>query len=147
MADETLRPESRYREEDWTKIQTTKKLAAQRQIEAAIQHLQVGDFECAATLALAAEGMLPEPTGIHLFKAIKQQLPDKTQITILNDLRNWLKHPPGADTREVSEFEIAIALVRGVSKYFAVFGDKTPAMDEFVLWCVSKGLLRKPGPT
>lgn len=134
----------RYVESDWAKIQTTKKLSAMKQIDAAIAHFRSGDFECAVTLALAAEGQLPETGSMDLYKAIKQHLPGKTEIDILNDLRNWLKHPSGDNSREVSEFEIAIALLRATSRYFAMFKEKTTAMDEFILWSVSKDLLRRP---
>jgi hypothetical protein len=135
---------SRYVESDWSNLQTTKKLSAMRQINAAIEHLRVGDFECAATLALAAEGQLPEPSATHILKAIKQNLSNKSDIDILNDLRNWLKHDREPSEREISQFEIAIAVLRASSKYFAVFREKTPEMDAFILWCVSKGLLTPP---
>ncbi len=41
-------------------IKTTRKLAAQRQIDAAIAHLHEAELECAVTLAAAAEGLLPQ---------------------------------------------------------------------------------------
>ena len=41
-------------------IKTTRKLGAQRQIDAAIAHLHEAELECAVTLAAAAEGLLPQ---------------------------------------------------------------------------------------
>jgi hypothetical protein len=52
-------------------IRTTKQLAATRQIQAAIKHFRNDDYECAITLAAAAEGLLP-PTGYpHMFSVLK----------------------------------------------------------------------------
>jgi hypothetical protein len=54
-------------------IKTTKRLAAERQIHAAITHFQRGDFECAITLCSAAEGQMPEPSDpTHFFAILKQ---------------------------------------------------------------------------
>ena len=41
-------------------IKTTRKLAAQRQTDAAIAHLHEAELECAVTLAAAVEGLLPQ---------------------------------------------------------------------------------------
>ena len=48
----------------------TKKEAALRQINASIKHLYNGEYECAATLAGAAEGMLPNTNSPFLFKEL-----------------------------------------------------------------------------
>jgi len=40
-------------------IETCVGYASMRQIHAAVEHLQRGDFECAMTLAASGEGMLP----------------------------------------------------------------------------------------
>jgi hypothetical protein len=40
-------------------IETTKRLAAQRQIDAALGHLHKSELEAAIALATAAEGLLP----------------------------------------------------------------------------------------
>src|SRR4029077_19039656 len=53
-------------------IETTKKLAAKRQIHAAILLLRKEqEFECAITLAAAAEGLLPTTDDPHIFKILK----------------------------------------------------------------------------
>jgi hypothetical protein len=54
-------------------IQTNKRLAAERQIHAAITHFRASDFECAITLCSAAEGQMPEPVAsTHLFDVLKR---------------------------------------------------------------------------
>ena len=48
-------------------IETTKRLAAQRQIDAAVNHLRKSELECAITLATGAEGLASrngKPTDI-----------------------------------------------------------------------------------
>lgn len=52
-------------------IDTHIRLASMRQIHCAIEHLERGDFECAITLAAAAEGMLPEPEKPYLRHKVK----------------------------------------------------------------------------
>jgi len=52
-------------------IETTKQLAAIRQITAAIEHLRKQEYECAITLAVAAEGLLPPTDEPHIFSAFK----------------------------------------------------------------------------
>jgi hypothetical protein len=48
-------------------IKTSKQLSAFRQISAAIDHFEKKDYECAITLAGAAEGQIKEKTLNHLF--------------------------------------------------------------------------------
>jgi hypothetical protein len=60
-----------------------------RQIHAAIEHLQRGDFECAMTLAAAGEGMLP-PTDEPHFREL-------ARMTEVNDIVDWLRHGPMKD--------------------------------------------------
>ena len=51
--------------------ETTRKLAAQRQIGAALVHLHKGDLECAISLAAAAEGTLPPTEEPHIFQILR----------------------------------------------------------------------------
>jgi hypothetical protein len=48
-------------------IETTKRLAAQRQILAAVNHLHKSELESAITLATAAEGLLPGTESRQIF--------------------------------------------------------------------------------
>jgi hypothetical protein len=55
---------------DQDQIEISRKLAAQRQIDAAIGHLKNVEFECAITLAGAAEEMLPDIDKAGFFQAL-----------------------------------------------------------------------------
>jgi hypothetical protein len=59
----------------------TKKEAALRQIAAAIQHFENKEYECAITLARAAEGQLAtEQESAHLFEKLKVRLPPESLL-------------------------------------------------------------------
>jgi hypothetical protein len=131
----------RFNAGQWQAIRTNRKLAALRQIQASLAHFEADDFECSVTLALAAESQLPEATGTYLIKVLKEKISSQTDFNILNDLRNWLKHPKEPNERDISEFEVAVALVRAISKYFAAFNEETPEMRAFIEWCVLKKLI------
>ena len=53
-------------------IETTKRLAAQRQIDAAVSHLLKSELECAITLANGAEGLLPETESRQIFAYLRE---------------------------------------------------------------------------
>jgi hypothetical protein len=63
-------------------ITTNKKLAAQRQIDAAIDHLHKMELECAISLAAAAEGMLPDTEKPYIFAYLRQHSAFKTKTLI-----------------------------------------------------------------
>lgn len=120
-------------------IQTSKRLAAERQIHAAIAHSRLGDFECAITLCSAAEGQIPEPSeSTHLFGTLKQDsaecpAPDG-QKDNFNYVANWMKHAPGADKIEIEEWVVTMWLNRAISKYRAFYGIGTPEMAVLFPW-------------
>jgi hypothetical protein len=80
-------------------VAMTKKEAAFRQITAAIKHFESEEYECAITLAGAAEGQLFTEDGSRdLFSELKMRVPpefkDKQEwVARLNETRDWLKHP------------------------------------------------------
>lgn len=105
-----------------------------RQIHAAIEHLQRGDFECAMTLAAAGEGILP-PTDEPHFRG----LAGKTEV---NEIVDWLRHGPKKDkenrswgrgqTVAIEESDVIFVIYRAIAKFDAVFSDqKTPQMVSF----------------
>src|SRR6185437_15755080 len=55
-----------------TQVETTRKLAAQRQIDAAIDHIKRLELECAITLAAAAETTLPDTANPHFLELLRQ---------------------------------------------------------------------------
>ena len=102
-----------------------------RQIHAAIEHWRRGDFECAITLASAAETMLPDIDEPHFRKV--------QNITRINGISNWLIHGGSdllkgdhVDTVVIEEIDTVVAIHRAILKFEAVFWkDKTPQMTSF----------------
>jgi hypothetical protein len=78
-------------------IETNLRVASMRQIHCAIEHVERGDYECAITLAAAAEGMLPEPQKPY-FRGKVKKLSESEEIKAAgsaigpNDYSVWLKH-------------------------------------------------------
>lgn len=137
--------DSRHDETQWSVINTNRQLSALRQIEAAIDHLNAGQFECAVTLALAAEDHLPRSDAPYLYKVLSDRVPED-EMKMFNVLRNWLKHHIEPDEIEFSEFEVAVALIRATSKFFATYRKSSQKTEAFIAWCQAKGLLTNPNP-
>jgi hypothetical protein len=120
-------------------VQTTKRLAAQRQIHAAITHFQGGGFECAISLCSAAEGQMPEPSEpMHLFgilrRASAENPPPDGKKDDFNYVATWMKHGTGADEVEIEEWHVKMWLNRAISKYREVYGTGTPEMIALFPW-------------
>lgn len=129
-------------------IQTSRRLAAERQIHAAIAHFRAGDFECAITLCSAAENQMPkpsEPTHLHgiLQRYSAEHPPPDGQKDDFNCIANWMKHGTmklgtGAvveiDEVEIEEWVVKLWLNRAISKYRAVYGIGTPEMAALFPW-------------
>ncbi len=111
--------------------------AATRQVDAAIDALQAGDFDVALTLAGAEEGMI-ERTGHHMFGWLRQhpraleRFDKKEWISILNTERDWLKHG-GQPSMEISCVEAAFMIARAASK----LENWTPKMVAFKIWLLA----------
>jgi hypothetical protein len=125
-------------------IQTSRRLAAERQIHAAIKHFREGDFECAIILCSAAEGQMPEPNApTHLFARLKQYSAENPssdgQKDDFNYDANWMKHGNGADEVEIEELMITSWLYRAISKYHAVYEIGTPEMAALFPWAGEAG--------
>lgn len=117
----------------------TKAKAATRQVEAAIQALQSGDFDVAITLAGAAEGMMaqegPGPLFSHIINHPRSlgQWPRKALISLLNEERDWLKHASGPAELGISPFVAGAMIARASSK----LESWTPLMEAFRTWFVA----------
>ncbi|WP_027548327.1 hypothetical protein [Bradyrhizobium sp. WSM2254] len=111
--------------------------AATRQVDAAIDALQAGDFDVALTLAGAAEGMI-ERSGHHMFGWLKhhpkalERFSQREWISILNTERDWLKHG-GQPAMRISVAEAAFMIARAASK----LEDWTPKMVAFKIWLLA----------
>lgn len=109
-------------------VETSKQLASQRQIEAAILHHKNGAFECAITLAHAGENVIGKPGISSLFDKLKAKMFDTNH----NEFANWLKHPSGAPKATISELEVLAMIQRAISKYNAAYGGVTVNMKNFL---------------
>jgi hypothetical protein len=114
---------------------------AARQIDAAIEALQKGDFDIAITLAGAAEDMIGTDGLFHIL----QKSPRRKELGLIeaewkiwNNERNWLKHqinePPAL---HLTWFPAAIMIVRAASK----LEEWSPLMAAFKEW-----FMRAPWP-
>jgi hypothetical protein len=121
-------------------IESSKKNAAFNQIIGAIEHFEDGEYECAITLAGAAEGVLPNTEEPHLNQKLRawfSQLVCKTPADDPNAMINWLKHPGGPATATISEAEVIGTIQRAISKFSAVHGGITPRMKKFTEWALA----------
>ena len=123
-------------------VKTTKQLAATRQIHAAIAHFWKDEYECAITLAAAAEGLLPATDEPHIFSVLKAS--PHFEGGDYNLFINWLKHPIEPNEASIAEFETAIIIMRAISKLVAVYNDGTDEMREFGQWVFKTGHLPMP---
>jgi hypothetical protein len=123
-----------------TMITTTKQLSAFRQTAAAIDHFHRKDYECAITLAGAAEGQIKEKSSNHLFRLIRAKFSkDETNLFI-----NWMKHSSGPDRAEISEQECVVTIIRAIQKYVGAYSATHPGFQTFSQWAMDKGYTKKP---
>ncbi|BAR58789.1 hypothetical protein NK6_5631 [Bradyrhizobium diazoefficiens] len=131
------RPESPFLIDIGASLSLTLHEAASRQVDAAIDALQAGDYDVALTLAGAAEGMI-ERTGHHMFGWLKQhpraleRFDKKEWILILNTERDWLKHG-GQPTMKICCAEAAFMIARAASK----LDHWTSKMVAFKIWLLA----------
>ena len=76
---------------------------------------------------------------------LKNERPDghseKEWTTILNMTRDWLKHATAqsGETREITQFEAMIMIIRAVYKFTARYNEATRDMEHFYEWCRREG--------
>ncbi|MET4514324.1 hypothetical protein [Bradyrhizobium sp. I1.7.5] len=131
-------PESPLKIDVGGSLSLTLHAAATRQIDAAIDALQTGDFDVALTLAGAAEGMIERKTGHTMFGWLKQhpgaleRFDKKEWISMLNAERDWLKHG-GQPAMEICCAEATFMIARAASK----LEDWTSKMVAFKIWLLA----------
>jgi hypothetical protein len=132
-------PRMKLKPEDLGALQiVSRKEAAQQQIDMAIRLLHERHFACSITLALAAEGQMPEGRDASVFRRIAELAPDK--VDEFNKLRNWLKHNSPPDQHAIYELEVSIALLRATSKFWQTYRDTSPSMLAFAQFWEKKGI-------
>jgi hypothetical protein len=115
-------------------LRTSKKASALRQLSAAIAHFHKDEFDCAITLAAAAEGILPPPEGHpYLFRQLKDH--PSAQGMDWNDVINWLKHwDSGPDIWPITESEAILVIHRAINKFIAIYHQSTQELQDFEEW-------------
>ena len=116
-----------------------------RQINRAIDHAINGEYECAITLAGAAEGILPNTDKPHFLQKEKE-LANRPELKAAggavkpNDYINWLKHGslvrggPRIESVTIPAEESIKTVWRAITKYKAVYDDLSPQMLHFRNW-------------
>jgi hypothetical protein len=126
-------------------ISTNVRFASMRQIHAALEHLHRGDYECAITLAGAAEGMLPDTDKPHFRQKVKElsaspEIKAEGGATGPNDYINWLKHGrierdgPRVESAPIPDHEWIAVVWRAITKFRVTYNDETPQMVSFAKW-------------
>jgi hypothetical protein len=124
-------------------VDTTRKLAPLRQIRGAIACLHNSDYECAITLAHAAEGMVPDKKqgsdSKPLIKLMRERLPGDDP----NLFCNWLKHPRGAEKARIEVFEVVLMILRAIHKFVWYYEETSDHFESFQNWAMLHGHLPK----
>jgi hypothetical protein len=129
----------------------SKKQTCIRQLHAALDHLTSGDYECAITLAGAAEGQIAGRKTDDFWRIIKIVAAQgkrslKETINELNQTRDWLKHPTRQlhDMRYIDEDEAILACLRASMQFISVFRQQSPKMEKFFKLAERKDFMEGP---
>jgi hypothetical protein len=120
--------------------ETTKQLAAQRQIDAAVSHLHKSELECAITLATAAETLLPERDTRHILAFLRKH-PLSTRVNIEQTV-HWLNSSAQPNSATIYEFEAAVVVARAISKFAGAYAEVPNEWYDFLSWGVLLGIGR-----
>jgi hypothetical protein len=123
----------------------SKKDAAHIQILTALSLLHEGQWECAITLAGAAEGQIEDAERPTLFKMLKNAETrkrfknEREYVAFVNEARDWLKHGGDQKDKTIYEWEAIIMVGRALSKYLSAYRDNLDEVKAFDKWCKAKG--------
>jgi hypothetical protein len=106
--------------------------AARQQIDMAIRLFRERQFACSITLAMAADGQMPEGDEPSVSARIKGLATDKEQN--FNTVANWLKHHRPPNELPIYELDAVLALMRATSKFRQAYRDWSPMMQAFDRW-------------
>ncbi|NPU10920.1 hypothetical protein HL666_09115 [Bradyrhizobium sp. 83002] len=117
-------------------METKIEYAAMRQIHVAIECYRQQHWECAITLAAAAEGMLPNTDEPHFRQRVKEfagRAPEMEGFTNdPNAVINWLKHGNvDGERREIvaiNNSEPPVIIWRAITKFYALYNFVSPQM-------------------
>jgi hypothetical protein len=123
-----------------------KKDAARTQILMASKCVLEGQWECAITLAGAAEAQIEETEDAevpNLFSRIKERKPEfkseREHIAFVNRLRDWLKHSSDQEDKLICEREAIFMVGRALSKYWNAYRDNLDDIKRFAEWSKARG--------
>jgi hypothetical protein len=117
------------------RVETNLQFASMRQIHAAIEHMERGDFECATTLADAAKCMLADADELNLSELSRSH--EITAAVAVTGL-DWVKHAQVISNWQrfektvITDDEVIAAIRRAIAGFLAAFPEvKTPQMRSF----------------
>ena len=124
----------------------SKKDAARLQILTACTLLFEGNWECAMTLAGAAEGQIPETKNAivpDIFTRIKSVLgknyaSEREHVSFENSERDWLKHNSDQSNKLIYEFKAFMMVARAASKYWSVYRDNSEDIQALNKWLIEQ---------
>jgi hypothetical protein len=125
-----------------------KKDAARRQILMACKCLLEGEWECAITLAGAAEGQLEEIEDAKvssLFSSLKRGRSrsrfksEREYVAFVNGVRDWLKHGGDQKDKFIYESEAGLMVGRAITKYWNAYRDNLEEIKIFEMWRTEMG--------
>ena len=122
-------------------IEITKRLAAQHQISAAVEHLHKAELDCAITLATAAERLLPDVESRQILAYLRDH-PLSKQVEIDKTIE-WLNRSAPSDAATIFEFEAAVVIARAMRRFAAAYTDVPSEWYDFLSW----GVVRRHWPT
>ena len=121
----------------------SKQDAARRQILMAALCAFDGEWECAITLAGAAEGQIEDTEQLSMFDRLKKRKPDsrseREHIAFINRLRDWLKHSGDQKDKFIYEFEAVFMVARALMKYWNAYHDNLDEIKLFDEWRTNNG--------
>jgi hypothetical protein len=117
-----------------------------RQIHAATEHEERGNFECATTLADAAKCMLADADELHFLQILNEvsrshEIRAAGVVTVPNDCMNWVKHARLISNWQrfeeaiITDVELIATIRRAIARFLVAYPEvKTPQMLSFENW-------------
>jgi hypothetical protein len=113
------------------RVETNLQFASMRQIHAAIEHMERGDFECATTLADAAKRMLAYPDELHLLQVLNG-VGRSPEITVSAAVNGRVISNQSLEKTIITDVQVIAAIRRAIARFLAAFPEvKTPQMRSF----------------
>jgi hypothetical protein len=121
------------------RVETDLQFASMRQIHAAIEHMEKGDFECATTLADAAKCLLADADELHFLQILNEVsrfYESRAVVTVTGSkwvkrarlISNWQRF----EKTIITDVEVMTTIRKAIAGFLAAFPEvKTPQMQSF----------------